>query len=104
MRLLSSTTLEFKVFSDEELPPYAILSHTWGAEEISYQDLKYLHTTAALPNHLRENEMYVTALAAAAGLDHSMKDKSSLCDRAGYKKLERTAKVAKSEKLNWFWV
>ncbi|KAN0105003.1 Heterokaryon incompatibility protein (HET) domain containing protein [Hyaloscypha variabilis] len=38
MRLVNSTTLELKEFLDNDIPPYAILSHTWGAEEISYQD------------------------------------------------------------------
>jgi hypothetical protein len=104
MRLLSSTTLEFKVFSDEGLPPYAILPHTWGTKEISYQDLKYLQTIAALPEHLRENKMYVAALAAAAGLDHSMKGTSSLRNRAGYKKLENTASLVKKENMDWVWV
>jgi hypothetical protein len=36
MRLLNSTTLHFKILKDEELPPYAILSHTWGPDEVSY--------------------------------------------------------------------
>ncbi len=26
--------------ADEDIPPYAILSHTWGEEEISFQDWK----------------------------------------------------------------
>ncbi|KAK1754927.1 vegetative incompatibility protein HET-E-1, partial [Echria macrotheca] len=41
MRLLNTQTLEFEEFSGEVhhgIPPYAILSHTWGAEEVSYQD------------------------------------------------------------------
>jgi hypothetical protein len=40
MRLLNASTLEFKVFENEdEIPDYAILSHTWEAEEVSYQDM-----------------------------------------------------------------
>jgi Heterokaryon incompatibility protein (HET) len=40
MRLLNSLTEETTVFiSDEAIPPYAILSHTWGEEEVSLQDL-----------------------------------------------------------------
>jgi hypothetical protein len=26
--------------ADEDIPPYAILSHTWGEEEVSLQDWK----------------------------------------------------------------
>lgn len=38
MRLLNARTLEFEEFVGEGIPPYAILSHTWGAEEVSYKD------------------------------------------------------------------
>ena len=37
MRLLSATTGEMKLFfADDQRPPYAILSHTWGWEEVSF--------------------------------------------------------------------
>ncbi|CZR70205.1 uncharacterized protein PAC_20106 [Phialocephala subalpina] len=41
MRLLNVKTLKFKEFIGEVgdgIPPYAILSHTWGTEEVSYSD------------------------------------------------------------------
>jgi len=39
MRLLNTETWEMKEFvSHEELPPYAILSHTWQNQEVTYQD------------------------------------------------------------------
>ena len=39
MRLLSSTTWEIKEFvSADAIPPYAIVSHTWGDDEVSFQD------------------------------------------------------------------
>jgi hypothetical protein len=38
MRLLNTETLEFGEFFDEEIPPYAILSHRWRDDEVSYQD------------------------------------------------------------------
>jgi hypothetical protein len=37
MRLLDLNTLELREFVDAERPPYVILSHTWGAEEVSLQ-------------------------------------------------------------------
>lgn len=40
MRLLNTTTFELKEFLDEDLPEYAILSHTWIGDEIVYQDLQ----------------------------------------------------------------
>ncbi|KAB8221756.1 ankyrin repeat-containing domain protein [Aspergillus novoparasiticus] len=33
-------------FPDGETPPYAILSHTWEEEEVTYADLKDFHTNA----------------------------------------------------------
>ena len=40
MRLLKAQTLEFVDFDDDRsTPPYAILSHTWASEEVSYQDM-----------------------------------------------------------------
>ncbi|OLN87467.1 Vegetative incompatibility protein HET-E-1-like protein 24 [Colletotrichum chlorophyti] len=38
MRLLNTTTLELREFS-ADIPAYAILSHTWGFEEVLYQDM-----------------------------------------------------------------
>jgi hypothetical protein len=40
MRLLKSTTLQFEEFLGTELPAYVILSHTWGPEEVSFQDMQ----------------------------------------------------------------
>lgn len=40
MRLLNAHTLSFKSFdSDETIPKYAILSHTWADDEVSYCDM-----------------------------------------------------------------
>ena len=42
MRLLNSLTREPTLFlSDDEIPPYAILSHTWEDEEVSLQDISH---------------------------------------------------------------
>ncbi|KIV82698.1 hypothetical protein PV11_04788 [Exophiala sideris] len=38
MRLINTTTLEFQEFFGNHIPKYAILSHTWGEGEVSYQD------------------------------------------------------------------
>ena len=37
MRLLNINTLEFKEFFDQNVPPYGILSHRWGEDEISHR-------------------------------------------------------------------
>jgi hypothetical protein len=38
MRLLNSKTRELEEFPDNAIPKYAILSHTWGEDEVSFQD------------------------------------------------------------------
>ena len=42
MRLLQTQTLEISEFIDDDIPDYAILSHTWGnpKEEVSFRDLR----------------------------------------------------------------
>ncbi|KAI1380586.1 heterokaryon incompatibility protein-domain-containing protein [Hypoxylon crocopeplum] len=38
MRLLHTQTYELKTFT-QDIPPYAILSHTWGEEEVSFRNI-----------------------------------------------------------------
>lgn len=38
MRLINTHTLEFSEFYGSNIPQYAILSHTWGAEEVTYSE------------------------------------------------------------------
>ncbi len=40
MRLLHSTHLKLVEFMERDLPPYAILSHTWEMEEVSFQEMQ----------------------------------------------------------------
>jgi hypothetical protein len=40
MRLLHSTTIKLHEFVGSQIPPYAILSHTWDDEEVSFQELQ----------------------------------------------------------------
>ena len=38
MRLINCKTLDFGEFFDDEIPPYVILSHRWGKDEVSYHE------------------------------------------------------------------
>ena len=40
MRLLNVNTYEFKEFFDHDIPPYGILSHRWGEDEVSYKEFR----------------------------------------------------------------
>jgi len=48
MRLLNAHTLSFKSFdSDETIPKYAILSHTWANDEVTYHEMCKLTDAAS---------------------------------------------------------
>ncbi|VBB79509.1 Putative Vegetative incompatibility protein HET [Podospora comata] len=52
MRLIDTTTLklrEFTAYTTSDYPKYAVLSHTWGAEEVTFQDM----ITEPLPSEKR---------------------------------------------------
>jgi hypothetical protein len=40
MRLLNAVTLQLEEFFDTDLPPYAILSHRWQDDEVSFQHIQ----------------------------------------------------------------
>ena len=40
MRLLCASTITLEEFPEDDVPDYAILSHTWGADEVTYQDYR----------------------------------------------------------------
>ncbi|KAK4555154.1 hypothetical protein LTR86_007920 [Recurvomyces mirabilis] len=42
MRLINVNTYALSEFLESDVPPYAILSHTWGQDEVSYQDMQKL--------------------------------------------------------------
>ena len=71
MRLLDTATVKLSSFDDDNsIPPYAILSHTWGNAEISFHDL--LNYTES---RLEESEGYqkirsCCALAATKGHEY----------------------------------
>jgi hypothetical protein len=39
MRLVNAVTLKIETFGADDLPEYAILSHTWGNEEVTLQEV-----------------------------------------------------------------
>lgn len=38
MRLLNAQTMKLEEFFDKKVPNYAILSHTWGEDEVTFRD------------------------------------------------------------------
>lgn len=46
MRLVAVDTYQVRVFDKNDTPPYAILSHVWGDDEVTFHDLQNPETAA----------------------------------------------------------
>ncbi|KAL9596805.1 MAG: hypothetical protein Q9219_005564 [cf. Caloplaca sp. 3 TL-2023] len=91
MRLLDTATIELHEFYGDSIPDYAILSHTWGPEEVTYQ----LLTEPEAQN--RAGYTKITAcckLAAAQGWKHVWID--TCC-------IDKTSSAELSEAINSMW-
>lgn len=76
MRLLNTRTRQLREFvSDEDIPPYAILSHTWGNGEVTLQDWENLRT-------------------------HPVE----IIGKAGLTKIEYCCTQAAQDALDWVWI
>ncbi|KAH8650128.1 heterokaryon incompatibility protein-domain-containing protein, partial [Xylariales sp. PMI_506] len=78
MKLLRTDSLEVVEFSPDVIPKYAILSHTWGRQEITWTDLR---------------------ARTSAGLVHS-----SVKKKEGYAKVCRSADVAARDGYHYIWI
>ena len=74
MWLLNARTLKLELFHGESVPPYAILSHRWRADEVLYQDLAD-----------RADDPEVKA-------------------RIGYQKIRNTCEQALEDGLDYVWI
>ncbi|KAK1244088.1 hypothetical protein MKX08_002226 [Trichoderma sp. CBMAI-0020] len=82
-------TLELVDILDDDVPPYAIISHTWGDEEISIQLLRRLGGHSHL------------ASSSSKPLD---KRRRAILSKKGYVKIAGAARLAVSRGLNYLWV
>ncbi|KAJ0305620.1 hypothetical protein COL516b_005317 [Colletotrichum fioriniae] len=76
MWLINTQTHKLEEFTGRQIPPYAILSHTWGKEEVSFQDMKA--------------PMFSIWQRATS--------------RAGFVKILNTCRLAHQHKLQYAWV
>ncbi|KAF8857589.1 ankyrin, partial [Acephala macrosclerotiorum] len=88
MRLLHTKKFELHVFGGREVPGYAILSHTWGDEEVTLQDIK---TNEAVKLRGYEKVSNACLVAAADGFDYVWID--TCC-------IDKTSSAELSEALN----
>jgi hypothetical protein len=120
MRLIDVDTLELRSFTDNDTPKYAILSHTWGPDEVSYQELvwinriKKLSTTfnqsslsSSISSLSSQDEQYNVMLASmemllrgnwSPGTTSGSMTEDDFLERAGYLKIINAAKEAQDLK------
>ncbi|KAK5993784.1 Vegetative incompatibility protein HET-E-1 [Cladobotryum mycophilum] len=89
MRLLDANTLELVDVNDDDVPPYAILSHTWGDDEITIQQLRRLKGWSRLKD------------VPTKSLD---KNKRAIASKVGFLKVANAAQLALSRGLSYIWV
>ena len=78
MRLINASTIRLETFNNEStIPPYAILSHTWGDSEVTFHDFSSLVTS---------------------------KRRGHILSSAGYYKIAKTCEQALSDGLAYVWV
>jgi hypothetical protein len=67
MRLLNTTKCKLEEFGGNEIPLYAILSHTWGENEITFQDIEDVDAKKKVGYAKIRN---TCSMAAAGGFDY----------------------------------
>lgn len=89
MRLLNTTTLKLVEFSEREIPLYAILSHRWGPNEVSLQDMESDKADAKEEGYRKIKS--TCELAASHGLEYAWID--TCC-------IDKTSSAELSEAIN----
>lgn len=74
LQLDSDGSIVFRETTGSDIPAYAILSHTWGKEEITFQDIE------------------------------TSTDNSKILTKAGWRKIQFCAKQAAADGLHYFWI
>lgn len=87
MRLINTQTYTFSEYLGDNIPSYAILSHTWGSEEVTYQDWLYVQQQ----NPPRWGWVQVP------------EEISQLKSKAGYVKIINACEIARAEGYEWLW-
>ncbi|KAF5366032.1 hypothetical protein D9758_006731 [Tetrapyrgos nigripes] len=81
MRLINTTTFRLEQFYGSKIPLYAILSHVWGDQEMSFQDFEALQSNST-----------------------PRKRKKQLENTKGYRKIWNACQLAQSHSFEYVWV
>lgn len=76
MRLVNTSTLQLSEFMGAQVPRYAILTHTWVAEEVTFQDWASWESTGD----------------------------AAIADQKGFRKIQGACKQAGQDDMEWLWV
>jgi hypothetical protein len=115
MRLIDTRTIELRWFNDDEVLKYAVLSHTWGSDEVSYQEFVWISKAQALskliPSSASEDAQTTLILAAMEVMirgnptvPSGSVSQEDLMKRVGYSKIIHAAEQARSQGCDYIWV
>jgi hypothetical protein len=125
MRLIDVRTLELRWFNDNGIPEYAILSHTWGADEVSYQELVWINRIKAYTASYDTPSSSVVSLSSTqddqslvmlTAMETMLRTSTSFATnlsgvkeedflkRQGYSKIVHAAKEAQSLGFQYIWI
>ena len=123
MRLIDARTIELRWFNDNAIPKYAALSHTWGSDEVTYQELILINRVKALStasidqlsssaaSFSSQDEQATLMLAAMetmirgnSGTTMGSVTEEDLMKRAGYSKILHAAEQAVGQGCDYVWV
>jgi hypothetical protein len=76
MWLINTSTLSLELFYGDDIPAYAILSHTWGDGEVSFQEFTQASETQNV----------------------------GITSKAGYRKIVATCELALKDGYHYVWI
>lgn len=114
MRLLNVTTLQLESFSDwSSTPPYLILSHVWGSDEVTFDDITETEEESDIRKiHAQLHDLQPNTCSSSfrpaiskAGIDYSHLPhlKYSVVQKKGWAKIEGCLREAKKYGLKYIW-
>ena len=118
MRLIDVRTLELRWFNDDAVPKYAILSHTWGGDEVNYQEYVWISRARALSASTNlasaptgSQDARTTLMLALEMMIRGSSEmplgglsEKDLMTRIGYSKIVNAAEQAQGQGCHYLWV
>ncbi|KAH6870736.1 heterokaryon incompatibility protein-domain-containing protein [Alternaria rosae] len=91
MRLLRAVDMTFHEFEGSSIPPYAILSHRWEGEEVTYQEISERATFTERRSWFIMNQELKVRTAATER-------------KSGFKKIRQCCEQALEDMIEYVWV